>query len=53
MKKIFEEEDVVLVLKKMLEIYEGMLDDILLDLVCNLVNLFVNVVRKFVIWERF
>lgn len=33
---------------KMLDIYKGVLDDILLDFVCNLVKLFVSVVKEFV-----
>lgn len=53
MKKIFEEEDVILVLKEMLESYKGVLGDMLLEFVCNLVELFVNVFDRFVFLEEY
>lgn len=52
-KKIFEEEDVILVLKEMLESFKGVLDDKLLEFVCNLVELFVNVYNRFVFLEEY
>lgn len=52
-KKIFGVEDVILVLKEMLKSYKGVLDDKLLEFVCNLVELFVNVYNRFVFLEEY
>lgn len=53
MKKIFGVEDVILVLKEMLKSYKGVLDDKLLEFVCNLVELFVNLYNSFVFLEEY
>lgn len=52
-KKIFKEEDVILILKEMFESCKGVLDDKLLEFVCNLVELFVSVYDRFVFLEEY
>lgn len=52
-KKIFYEEDVILVLKEMVKESDGVLDEKFLVFVCNLVELLVNVIDRYSFFEEF
>lgn len=52
MKKIFEKEDVLLVLNEMREENKGVLDEKFLVFVCNLVEFLVNVFKKVIFFEE-
>lgn len=52
MKKIFEKEDVLLVLNEMREGNKGVLDEKFLVFVCNLVEFLVNVFKKVIFFEE-
>uniref|UniRef100_A0A8W8HXQ4 Sacsin n=1 Tax=Magallana gigas TaxID=29159 RepID=A0A8W8HXQ4_MAGGI len=52
-KKTFEEEDVIPLLKEMSESYKGVLDDTSLELACNLVELLANVYNRPVLPEEY
>lgn len=51
-KKIFEEEDVILVLNEMREENKGVLDEKFLVFVCNLVEFLVNVFKRVIFFEE-
>lgn len=52
MNKIFEKEDVLLVLNEMREENKGVLDEKFLVFVCNLVEFLVNVFKKVIFFEE-